>query len=198
MTEALAVWFITLRVDSLSPFIIELAPVPSDKAVLVIVWSVSVTIVHKDSAPTVPNNVRESALSQVARFPPIAQVLPDSDVVYAVLTVTIFVVLLTLVILLNCRPELVFTHSTALPSVATPDKSGLSADKSTDVLEAVTPPVPVSAVNGPAPLAAVSEPVEELNVTTGSATGYTSRGNCCICVLLAAGIIPPHIREAQD
>ena len=56
--------------------------------------------------------------------------------------------------------------------MATPDKSGESADKSTDVLELNDAPVPKTAVSGPAPLACVSEPVELLNLITGNASYY--------------------------
>jgi len=75
------------------------------------------------------------------------------------------------VIFANCLPLDVDTHRQADPSVATPERSGLSAIKLTDVDDAKLAPVPVSAVAGPAPLAAVSEPVNELKRILGSGTG---------------------------
>jgi hypothetical protein len=78
--------------------------------------------------------------------------------------VTTFVVLFTPVILANCLPDEVDTQRHAEPSVATPERSGLSANKLTVVPPLVVDaPDPVNAVAGPAPLAAVSDPVEALN-----------------------------------
>jgi hypothetical protein len=78
--------------------------------------------------------------------------------------VTTFVVLFTPVILPNCLPVEVETQRQAEPSVATPERSGLSATKLTVVPPLVVDaPDPVNAVAGPAPLAAASDPVVELN-----------------------------------
>lgn len=77
---------------------------------------------------------------------------------------TTFVVLFTPVIRANCRPDEVDTQRQAEPSVATPERSGLSAERLTVVPPLVVEaPDPVRAAAGPAPLAAVSDPVEALN-----------------------------------
>jgi hypothetical protein len=58
----------------------------------------------------------------------------------------------------------------ALPSVATPDRSGESTDRVTTAeAETIAAPVPLRAVAGPAPEAAVSDPVDVLKRIWGRA-----------------------------